>query len=346
MASSPNNSNQSLDSYLKDIGAPSVSGMSTEPAPSPSAPAATDRYQGILAPGPLEGVQRGIGKAGAEAAVGAGRLAGKGIGLVSPSMQTSLGAMAQRVPGVKQLEQFADRPDEDPGETAGNVLGSFLVGPETGAGVLEPRIASFLDSIHPLARMTRTRGLGEYAATHSRFVPTPMGRVAKVAAPAGALAARGAVGGAIANPDDPVTGAEVGAVSGAVPGLLGRGMQSPTGKYLGGALARGAAGAATGGALGYGLGGEHGAMSGAGTGLSLGLIHGAKHTAVSYHSPVGRWLQKFGKGMFDKSGRFLGWINPLTGGFVAGRIYSSGAPQQAYENYSAPGETAATSTEE
>jgi hypothetical protein len=319
------------DAYMKSIGYPQGGKAGKPTAVAAADP--TDSGQGILAPGPMEGVQRGIAKGAAELGVGAARLAGKGIGLVSPNTQSELGELAQRVPGAKQLEAFADRPYADPGEMVGDI-GLNLA---TAAGVGPTRIPGLVKGLAGRIAPTSqyARGVG--------WIPTRFGRVAAGAGTATEAAAKGAVGGAIADPDDPGTGAAAGAIGGAVPVGVGHFMQTPTGGYLGGALARGAAGAATGGGLGYLFGGQGGAQRGAEAGglgaLGHGLMHGARHTTVSYHSPIGQWLQKFGKGLFDKGGKLIGWINPTTGGFVASSMIASGAPQDAYDRYTTPAPT-------
>jgi hypothetical protein len=316
------------DDYMKEIGYPQGGKAGKPTAVAAADP--TDDGQGILAPGPLEGVQRGIAKGAAELGVGTARLAGKGLGLIAPQARSELGELVQRVPGEKQLEAFADRPYADPGEMAGDIGLNLATAGGVGATRIPGLVKGLAGRIAPTSQYVR--GIG--------WIPTRFGRIAAGAGTATEAAAKGAVGGAIADPDDPGTGAAVGAVGGALPLGLGQGMRTSTGQYLGGALARGAAGAAAGGGVGYLFGGPGGAQRGAEAGglgaLGHGLMHGTRHTVVSYHSPVGRWLQKFGKGLFDKSGRLIGWINPATGGFVASSLVASGAPQDAYDRYTTP----------
>jgi hypothetical protein len=281
-----------LDKYMKEIG-------EDKPiAPTAAAKAPSEPYQGILAPGPVEGLQRGMAKGAAELGVGTARLAGKGIGLISPGAQSKLGQLAEQVPGVQGLEEFADRPYEDPGEVAGSIGMGVMGGAAAERGIASG-LANVVDRMTPLARATR-----------GGFVPTTAGKVTKYAAPAAGAVGAGALGGVAGSPQDPVTGAEVGAATGFVPSALGRALRSRAGQYLGGSMARSAAGATL-----------HSVVPGAGL-----LGHGLRHTVVSYHSPVGQWLQKFGKGLFDTSGKLIGWINPLTGGFVASGTLSAATP--------------------
>jgi hypothetical protein len=293
-----------LDKYLKSIGEKPIAEMSTEP-PKTAATAPSEPYQGILAPGPVEGLQRGMGKGAAELGVGAARLAGKGIGLVSPAAQSKLGQLAEQVPGVQQLEEFADRPYEDPGEVAGSLGMSVLGGAAAERGIASG-VTGLVGRMTPLARYARGAG-------GASVVPTTAGKITRYAAPAAGAVGAGAIGGAAGDPADPVTGAEVGAATGFVPSALGRAMRSRAGQYLGGSLTRSAAGAAM-----------HGVAPGAGM-----FAHGLRHTVVSYHSPMGQWLQKFGKGLFDNGGKLIGWINPLTGGFVASSALSAATPMPA-----------------
>jgi hypothetical protein len=290
--------------YLGGSAAPGVQEPGKPEATTPLAPTPPDpsmEGSGILGPGDLKSTARGMAKGAAEFGVGATRLAGKGLGLISPGAQSKLGELAEQVPGVPRLEQFADRPYTDLAEAAGDLGGSILSGGAIERGITTGLVRG-VDALTPLARMTRT------PAGQLTFVPTTAGKITKYAAPAAGAVGAGAAGGIAGDPEDPVTGAEVGAATGFVPGAVGRGMRSRAGQYLGGSLARSAAGAAM-----------HGAAPGAGL-----FAHGLRHTVVSYHSPMGQWLQKFGKGLFDQGGRLIGWINPLTGGFVASNALGGG----------------------
>jgi hypothetical protein len=291
--------------YLGGGAAPGVQEPGTPVATTPLAPTPPDpsvEGSGILGPGDLKSTARGMAKGAAEFGVGATRLAGKGLGLISPGAQSKLGELAEQVPGVTRLEQFADRPYTDLAEAAGDLGGSMLSGGAIERG-LTTGIVRGVEAITPLARYARGAG-------GMSVVPTTAGKITKYAAPAAGAVGAGVAGGIAGDPQDPVSGAEVGAATGFVPGAVGRGMRSRAGQYLGGSLTRSAAGAAM-----------HGALPGAGL-----FGHGLRHTVVSYHSPVGQWLQKFGKGLFDKGGRLIGWINPVTGGFVASNALGGGPP--------------------
>jgi hypothetical protein len=319
-----------VDEYMKSIGYPT--GGKAAGAPAAKADA-SEKYQGILAPGPLEGVQRGIAKGAAELGVGAGRLAGKGVGLLSPSTQESLGNLAERVPGVKRLEAFADRPYADPGELSGSLGLTALSGAAAERGIASG-LANVVDRFTPLAEATRTRGLGQFAGNKLRMVPTTAGQVTKYAAPVAGAVGAGAAGGAAGDPEDPVTGAEIGAATSFMPPGVSKVLRSRVGTNLGGHIARSIAGhavpAALGGAAGYAYGGPRDALIGAG------VASGMRHSVVSYHSPTGRWLTKFGHGLFDRAGKLVGWINPLTGGFIASSVVASGASPSDYLPSAAP----------
>lgn len=285
-------SDADIDAWIKTLGHPSAD---IAEAPAAGGP---DRYQGILGSGPLEGVQRGLAKEGASLAVNTARLGNRAIGLVSPSLRSRLSDLAEQVPGMKGLEAFADAPKEGIGEHIGgfgmDVAGGLGLG-EIGVG---SKIAQGASMIAPTGRFVR--GMG--------FMPTRWGKVAGAASTAGEAAAKGAIGGAVADPDDPIRGAEFGAAGGAaVPGVS-RALGSRMGQFVGGAAARGVP------AMGLHALGMHGPG-----------LHLFRHAGSSYHSPLGRWLTRFGHAVFDRAGRVIGYIDPVTGGLVGGRIAGKGA---------------------
>jgi hypothetical protein len=284
-------SDKEIDDWYKSIQA----------APAASAPGGAptgdtpDRYQGILAPGPMEGLQRGFAKEAASLGVNAARLGNRGIGLLSPGLRTSLSDLAERVPGVKRLEAFADEPSQDWGETAGGI-GFDLAG---GAGLGELGVGSGIargaSRIAPTARYVR--GMG--------FMPTRWGKVAGAASTAGEAAAKGAIGGAITNPDDPVRGAEVGAVAGAaVPGTS-RALRSKYGQSVGGFASRGAVSAALT-TLGHAFGVPPHILG----------IMGIAPFVHHWHG-LGRGLHRFGQQAASAAGKGVGRI-PATAAGMAG----------------------------
>lgn len=107
-----------LDDFMKHIGAPADlgSGKPTDPA---KAPPPTAAPTGGSDRGALLDVGRGVGKSLVGTGVGLSRLANEGIGLIRPSWSSELGSLAERVPGVKSAEDFADSPNETTAESVG-----------------------------------------------------------------------------------------------------------------------------------------------------------------------------------------------------------------------------------
>lgn len=327
---------RSADDFIKEIGGPTKwdtgSRSTPESASAASAPAEPDPHRAGHVPPPDEldwqqAAGRGVAKEGASLLTGAAHLANRGLGLVAPETSRKLGDLAERVPGVRQMEEFAAEPyqsfAEGVGGTALDVFGAGAT-PELGLG---RGISALANKIAPTMRYVRGARGG------ARLVPTTFGKITGKAATAAETAGKGAIGGAVANPDDPVTGAEIGAAAGAaIPGVGGA-MRSPVGQFFGGSLARSLPSAALGAGIGYRHGGVEGGIEGALTGAA---IHGVHHSIRSYHSPVGHWLHSFGKKAFDKAGRFIGYIHPLTGGIIAGRALDGSMPSFSSEPSEAP----------
>lgn len=241
---------------------------------------------------------KGVAKEGASLITGTGRLINKGIGLVSPSTRDELGELAERIPGVKRMEAFAAEPSSSFAESAGGLgldLATGFAAPELGIG---SRIAQVANKIAPTARYVRGMGL----------VPTGFGRAAGAASTAGEAAGKGAIGGAVANPDDPETGAIAGAAGGAALPAASAFLRSPIGKTVGGFAARGGVGAGFAG-LAHLLGVPHQALT------AIGLAPFVHH----WHG-LGSGIHRFGRYAFDRAGRVIGYIDPVTGGIVAGRV--------------------------
>lgn len=291
-------SDKEIDDWYKSTqtAAPAAPGGASAAPAAPSAGDDVDRtHQGILAPGPMEGLQRGFAKEAASLGVGAARLGNRAVGFLSPGLRTSLSDLAERVPGVKELEAFADRPSEDWGETAGGI-GFDLAG---GAGIGElgvgSKIAQGASRIAPTGRYVR--GMG--------FMPTRWGKVAGAASTAGEAAAKGAIGGAITDPDDPLTGAGLGAVAGAaIPGASAA-LRSKYGQAMGGFATRGAVSAALT-TLGHAFGVPPQVLG------VLGIAPFVHH----WHG-LGRHLHGFGKGAMTAAGRGIRHI-PATAAGMAG----------------------------
>lgn len=311
-------SDQEMDTWYKDLlgrsgEKPAAPGAAPDAAPAPTELAEPSQARAQWAP-PAAGhvpepdeldwqqrAGRGVAKTGAWALTGLGHLANQGVGLASPSMQRSLGDLAESVPGVKQMEEFGAQPYEGAAETIGGGLTQLAAGwatPELGLGRL---VSGLGNMVAPTARFARGAAL----------TPTGWGRAVGSAATAAESAGKGAIGGAIADPDNPVEGAKVGAVGGLAPPGLSRLLRSRAGQYVGGAMARAAPSLGLGAAVGY-----HGPF-----------MHAAHHGVRSWHSPIGRWFDKYGRKLFDQTGKFIGYVNPLTGGLIAASAFGSGEGQ-------------------
>jgi hypothetical protein len=200
-------------------GTPKTGGTKIESGESPAAsiprPEQTPLTSGIeaihdfvgahdpLNQGEIEG-GRGVAKSLAGTATGIPRAINAGIGLFDPAARQSLGAMAERVPGVKRMEQFAAEPSQSWAETAG-YAGA------TGAQLLAGP----------------TQLPGKFAAGQG-FVRTAPSR----AGTAISVPARGAAGGAATDPENPGAGAVTGALTAGLTPGLGALAQSRAGQYV------------------------------------------------------------------------------------------------------------------
>lgn len=144
-----------VDDFIKEIGGPTKwdagpSGSSERSsAPADEGPItrgieAVHDFVGRI--DPLGGARevragQGVAKFGAGAVTGLPRLANAGIGLISPRLSESLGDLAEKVPGVKRMENFAAAPSESKAENLGyyGALGaSMAVNPFRALGMAEP----------------------------------------------------------------------------------------------------------------------------------------------------------------------------------------------------------------
>jgi hypothetical protein len=137
------------------------------------------------------------------------------------------------------------------------------------------------------------------------------------------LSARGAAGGALGSPDDPATGAAIGAVTGPLGKGVSKAFQSKGGHRFAGYMAP---------ELAYW--GLHTA-----TGLPYYPLVGP---AVVWHaSPIGKQLRRFGPHFLDKTGQIIGTINeraPQLGGYAAGSAYGNTFGPNAPPSYPEPTE--------
>lgn len=253
---------------------------------------------------------QGVAREGAAALTGAGRLASR----VVPEGVSKF--VAEH--GGQRLADFADAPAEGPAEMIGGggldiALGGLV--PEMKLGQLAARAlpATRPVWINPLGAGGRWMSQQAYPKTRAAL---------RAAGNAAETAGKGAAAGALTNPDDPAAGAGAGAGAALGGRALGSALRSQTGQEIGGALSR--YGIPSG--IGYALGG----LPGAGGGFGLGALaeqvgKAGRHTAHRYYSPLGQSLDRFGRAMFDKTGRFLGYL-PATIGAEAGRVSAGNRP--------------------
>jgi hypothetical protein len=298
-------------------------------------------------------MRRGAGKALTSTALGAASLAGQ---VLPTSVRKTLGQMAQSVPGVQQAQDFANEPYQSFSEGVGGVGGDIVTGlatPELGLNRLAARAVPKTMTVPTLTHaatppaFVKPMGLpGRFMQTAGQWIPgtkqVQNPNIVRRAGQAGQFVentAKGAVGGAIANPDDPATGAEYGALGGLSQRALGAALRNRFGAGLGGILFRYVPASVLGGLIGYQHGGVHEGITGAGLGATgtlghhvySGVRHGLAHGVRGYHG-VGGQLHKAGRASFDSAGRFLGYVDPVTGGLLTGRATRSDvSPGDVYE---------------
>jgi hypothetical protein len=298
-------------------------------------------------------MRRGAGKALTSTALGAASLAGQ---LLPTSVRRTLGQLAGSVPGVKQAQEFANEPYQSFSEGVGGVGADVVTGlatPEFGLGRLAARAVPATRTVPTLTHaatppaFVKPLGLpGRFMQTAGQWVPgtkqVQNPNIVQNVTRAGQVvenAAKGAAGGAVANPDDPTTGAEYGALGGLGQRGLGAALRNRFGAGLGGILFRYVPASVLGGLIGYQHGGTHEGVTGALTGAGgtaahhalSGARHGLTHSVRGYHG-VGHQLHQAGRASFDNAGRFLGYVDPVTGGLLTGRATRSDvSPSNVYE---------------
>jgi hypothetical protein len=271
---------RSFDEYLKNLGYDEKSAAPRSEAPPARSflgevfstptitPGRAPRYDEM---GWQSKMGQGVAKGLATTATELGRLA-------SHVVPEQLSDAVSNLPGARRMTEFADAPYEGGFERAGSYLtqaGTMLAGPaELRLGRLADQALQWT-SLAPWAR----RG----------------GNLAE-------LAARGAAGGALASPDDPGTGAAVGAGTALAGPGLGAALRTGPGK----AIARGALGAGTYGGI-RAL--EHFGIPWGATVSALGAALGAPAAIHWYHSPLGIGrLFRIGDAFLDKFGRIIGRV--------------------------------------
>lgn len=225
---------------------------------------------------------RGVAKSLAGTATGIPRAANAALGLIDPSMRQSLGDLAEQVPGVKRMEEFAAEPSQSWGETAGWLGGSgaqLMAGPATLPGKF-------------IAGQGFVRG-----------APTVAGRAGQAAT----NVAKGGAAGAMMNPEDPSAGAVTGAATAGLAPGLGALMGSRYGRYIANNAMRGTTAAAV-----TGLAAQLGMPA-----HWLWAV-GVPELIRFYHSPLGSKLGAFGEQAATRAAGALERAAPAAVGATTG----------------------------
>jgi hypothetical protein len=209
---------------------------------------------------------------------------------------------------IRNLEGFVDSPSRSWAETAGYGIGTIAgfagtpgVGAERAAAWALPR---FWSRFPP------------YAFRGGQFVTTPAARIgnaAGTAARATDTVAKGAIAGAVSDPDHPLEGAAMGAAGGAVPGVLSPAMRSRTMRSLGGSMAAS-------------MGGEAILQLMLKQSVPWYAIWPVVHNVRWHTRPVGAMLHRVGNNIVDQAGRIVGEIPGGSAGAIASqqeRLYVS-----------------------
>ena len=325
-----------LDKFLKDIGEEPAD--RAKPLDRPDAAAEPTRSAGKLDWQQRAG--KGVAKSLAGTVTGIPRVINAGIGLASPSLRNTLGDLAEQIPGVKRMEDFAAEPSESWAETFGRLGGEgaqLLLGPgelklgEKLAGKTLPgtfkagegfaaeegaRVAGKAASVKPGMDIPGkfVSNVGKASRGRKGFrggKPFAFGRAAagapfiEKAGNAAEIAARGGVAGAVADPSNPGAGFALGAGTAGLAPLAGQFLRSGAGQYIAGHAPRYAAAAAV-----------------TGLGHTLGIpAHwlwtvGLPALVERWHSPVAQKIARGGKKAADYAGRALQVDPRVTGGLT------------------------------
>lgn len=269
-----------------------------------------------------QGVAKGLATLGTEIP----QFGNNVIRYFSPSTAQTLGDLANSIPGVKGIQEFADSPYQGPAERLGSyttqALG-MMVGPPVGKlGQLAKQGVNW--AFPPVFRgagkgalrtgWTFNPALGR---SGTRSAMKWAGRTGNTAEAAG----RGALAGAIANPDDPQTGAVTGAVGGAGAPIAGAALRSQLGKFLGTmSLPEIASYIAT-----HKLGVPYYPVAGP--------------LLIWHQSPVSRQLRRVGNKIFDSAGRLVASVRSEVAGYSASSAAQSLEPRSPGGDTSTRGET-------
>ena len=260
-------------------GAPSAGPPSAQAAPVEGAKSKEDKlkeiYEGDWQARASRGVAKGVARFGSN------------VGQLATGLFPSLGELAGRLPEsvqrkMSEIREFGEEPSEDwaqwLGSGAGEVAPNLML-PGAGATKVAGGIASRLPA-------TFARGGG--------FVPSRAANIVTGTGKAVDTIAKGAQAGAIANPDDPSTGAVVGGVAGAIPGVAGPALRTEPMKWIGGHMLPSA------------ISGTLGMVAGIPPWISYPVAH-----SIRWHSsPIGRRLIRAGRFITDQSGRVIGEYVP------------------------------------
>lgn len=256
------------DDFMKSLGYPGSGGKKAgAPAePTEEKPFNPDDYW-------WERSGKGMRKAVAGAVTGIPRAVNAGIGLFSPDLRETLGDLAEKVPGVKSLEDFAQQPSESWAETIGGLGASTMMAVggaparatqvlpgvfTTGQGFVRPAVtratgvggamprtvpppASVAAPITLPGRFVGNSGgrtaTGQFVGARRGFVPTgPRAGASGLEklARAAQMAGTGAAAGAATDPQNPGAGAVAGAFGGVAGPVLARFLRHPIGQYMAG----------------------------------------------------------------------------------------------------------------
>lgn len=232
----------------------------------------------------------GAAKALTSIPISMGRLAGT----MSPALADVVNQARSSYPmadGIlRQMEEFSDSPSNSAMETAGyygGLLGSAYLAPGVGGRSLMAR-------------------LSPPVFTRSGWVPGIGHRWAMRAGTVADNAAKGAIGGAIGNPDDPKTGALGGAIAGPAAGALGGAMSTRGGRRIGAHVLPHAV---------LAWPAYHALTS---MGVPAHLAWSVYPMLTWYHMPSAAPFRRVGANIVDYTGRVIAAIPPAAIGYFGG----------------------------
>ena len=228
----------------------------------------------------------------------------------------------QDQPIIQDLQRHADEPDATAWETAGNVASQVAATsaiPGLGAGSLTE---SGLLALANRLPATYLRGYGMFPSTLSRLLT-------RYAAPAGKVATgatKGALGGALSDPEHPGTAAAGGAMAGVLPIPAKAAVANRLTKFAArAAVPTVAYSTAVALAHKFGFPGAGNVIASGGM-VHLGYIgHRMMHENIRWHtSPIGKNLGMVGTKIVDQFGNLVGSIPSGTAGYFAGPTVGKG----------------------